>query len=262
MKKKDLRIPVSSSEELHLHITFPQGPLDAGKYPCAILSHGFTVDGTESHRMFINLANHLAKNGIIAINFDYRGSGYSDGNFEDLTVTREIEDLRTVVDYVFSMSEVDKNNIFIVGQSLGSYVAIVGLYNDTRIKAFVLWGTPVKLYNKFYNYFGKEWEKKEVICHEKGFYLKKEFLEDLKRYDEFLCISKIEQPILFIHAENDEKNPVNVVKPLFEKKTKGLKKVEIIKGANHSFKCQKELEEEAISKTTKWLLKILRGEFS
>lgn len=259
MKKKDLRVPVGFNEELHLHVTYPFQNRNLDKFPCAILSHGFTVDGTESHRMFLKLANRLAMNGMIVINFDYRGSGYSDGEFEDLTVTREIEDLKAVVDYAVSMQKVDHDRIVVIGQSLGSYISILALYNDKRIKAFVLWGTPVELYKKFYNYFGKAWEEKGVICQEKGFYLKKDFLVDFKKYDELLCISKIEQPILFIHAGNDEKNPVNVVRILFEK-AKEPKTVEIIGGANHSFKCQKELEEKAIDKTTNWLSRILRSD--
>ena len=256
MKKKDLRIPIGADEELHLHITFSSEQSDLTNSPCAILSHGFTVDGTESHRMFLKLADHLAAKGIIAINFDYRGSGYSDGDFEDLTITREIEDLKTVVEYVVSMQEVDKDRIIVIGQSLGSYAAILALHSDKRIKAFVLWGTPVKLYDKFYNYFGKEWEKNGIICHEKGFYLKKGFLDDFKKYDEFSCISKIEQPILFIHAEKDEKNLISVVKALFEK-AKEPKAVKIIEGANHSFTCQRELEQVAIDKTIEWVLKNL-----
>src|SRR6266545_7117529 len=53
--KHDTRIP-SSTKGLDLHVHYRMVD-EKGRRPTILLSHGFTVDGTESHRMFLSLAD-------------------------------------------------------------------------------------------------------------------------------------------------------------------------------------------------------------
>ena len=48
----------------------------------------------------------------------------SSGNFSEMTIDSEIDDLNVILDYVSSVSYVDADNIYIYGYSLGAFVAV------------------------------------------------------------------------------------------------------------------------------------------
>lgn len=248
--KIDERIGVGvSGEEIHVHLVRPD---EGDKHPFVILSHGFSVDGTESHRLFIHIMKALELIGIGSITFDHRGTGYSDGEFEDLTPTREIEDLKEAFDYLRRKPFVDTEKIGVLGQSHGSLIAILALAASSRIKTFCLWGASITPYDRYLKNLGKAILEKGVVCLQgKGYYLKKTFMDDLKRYDGLSCIERVSCPIMFVHAGSDEKVPLFEAKSAFER-VKAPREFVVIPGGNHSYKCQIELEKKAIEVTAKW----------
>ncbi len=71
-----------------------------GQMPCrvAIIVHGFQGSKDSSlHRM---LADTLLQEGFTVIRFDFNGQGGSDGEFKDMTVPKEMDDLRCVYRWV------------------------------------------------------------------------------------------------------------------------------------------------------------------
>jgi len=254
--KIDERIRVGvGREEIHMHIV---RPTNGKRHPFVILSHGFSVDGTESHRLFIHLMNALEQVGCGSVTFDHRGIGYSDGEFEDLTLTKEIEDLKAVIDCLYKKPFVDKANIGVLGQSHGSLVAVLALADDLRVKAFCLWGASITPYDRYLRNLGTEiLEKGKVCIPNKGFYLKRAFMDDLGRYDGLSCIERIFCPTILVHAGSDEKVPISEAKLAFER-IKAPKEFVVIPGGNHSYKCQIELEKQAIEVTVGWFRKNLK----
>src|SRR5207244_3810038 len=67
-------------------------PDGRGRFPAALLLHGFTASKTENHRMFVKLSRQLASQGIASLRFDFRGSGDSAGDSEDMTIRSEMAD--------------------------------------------------------------------------------------------------------------------------------------------------------------------------
>jgi alpha/beta superfamily hydrolase len=55
--------------------------------------HGFTGSKIEAHRFFVKLARSLSDSGFIILRFDFRCSGDSDGEFEDITLPRGVDTL-------------------------------------------------------------------------------------------------------------------------------------------------------------------------
>jgi len=260
--KLDFRIPVAETEdEVHVHLIGPPKKIEEekGRLPAVIFSHGFTVCGFESHRLFIKIGERLASNGFISILFDYRGSGYSDRHFEEITFSDMISDLRSVYKYFTKYEKVDSNKIGVIGQSLGSSVAICAL-KDVKVRAFVLMGVEFNMYETFEKWLGIEKIKRIYqdgkICLDKGYYLTREFLEDIKRYDLVACIKEIKAPVLIIQAEKDTITPVHEARKLYEY-VHEPKNFIIMKGANHSYKCQLDLEDELILHIIKWFQKHL-----
>ena len=88
-----------------------------GLHPVVLLLHG--IPGNEQN---LDLAQELRRNGFHVLTFHYSGFFGSDG---DYTLSHNIEDANTVLDFILQ-DEVygfDKSNIFVVGHSMGGFVA-------------------------------------------------------------------------------------------------------------------------------------------
>lgn len=250
--KEHFRVNVpNTSEKVHTYISIPK--IESKKIPIIILIHGFTANGTETHRIFLRLMDLLNSKGLACATFDCRGSGYSDGDFENMTVTNEIKDLNAVISFIRKIKEVHNQKIGILGQSLGGVVAIAGLYKNKYVKTFVFWATPVDFYQNIKEQYGKQWQKNEIICHDKGLYLKRNFLIDLKKYNVTKYISKCTKQKLIIHGSEDIIVPVFNAYKIYDSAL-APKKIEIINGGTHGYKNQKKLERKLLNLTSNWFL--------
>jgi hypothetical protein len=61
-------------------------------WPAVALYHGFTGSRTEARFLFVSFSRLLARHGIASARFDFLDSGESDGEFQDMTLSGEIED--------------------------------------------------------------------------------------------------------------------------------------------------------------------------
>ncbi len=101
-----------------LHLPHGDGP-----HPAVMLLHGLTASRIESHRFFVHLARALAAHGIAALRFDFRGSGDSEGEFQDMTVPGELSDAKAGLDWMVGHPALDSARLGVAGVSLGGMVA-------------------------------------------------------------------------------------------------------------------------------------------
>ncbi|KAL4180578.1 hypothetical protein AMTRI_Chr13g92760 [Amborella trichopoda] len=87
---------------------------EAGSKPIVVLCHGFRSSKDDSTIKAITTA--LTREGISAFHFDFSGNGESDGSFQYGNYWKEVEDLRSVVEY---LSGAQRKIIAIVGHSKG-----------------------------------------------------------------------------------------------------------------------------------------------
>ena len=95
---------------------------DNGNYPIVIIGHGYGEDSSDVE----NYANAFARHGIGAYAFDFIGgskNSRSEGEVEEMSVLTEARDLDTVLDGIEELPNVDKDNIFLMGESQGGFVA-------------------------------------------------------------------------------------------------------------------------------------------
>lgn len=88
-----------------------------------ILCHGF---GGNIFSVY-SQARYFASKGYACFLYDFCGGSMfsmSSGNFSEMTIDSEIDDLNVILDYVSSVSYVDADNIYIYGYSLGAFVAV------------------------------------------------------------------------------------------------------------------------------------------
>ena len=115
-------------------------PNGRGRFPGALLLHGFTGTKTESHRMFVKLSRRLAARGIASLRFDFRGSGDSEGEFEELTIRSEVGDALDALKFLARHKRVNSRRLALIGMSMGGAIAVhIVAREKDRIKTLVLW---------------------------------------------------------------------------------------------------------------------------
>lgn len=109
----DSTFRISGSQgRLYCRIQMPEGN---GKCPMVIFSHGFGGDMT--FHLWDPIIEQLNAAGIGAVRFDFNGCGKSEGEFQDMTVPNEIEDLMAVI--AWTRSQPRTGGISLVGHSQG-----------------------------------------------------------------------------------------------------------------------------------------------
>ena len=221
--------------------------------PGIIMSHG--LEGSKDADKWLLLASRLYDAGFACLRFNYRGCGEgrekSEGNFEDTTLSRRIQDYRAALDFIETIP-VGKNRLGVVGSSFGGTVAIAA--QDTRVKAMVTMATPCRFKVPAEEQF-REYQARGFFELSSGRRLKTQFLHDIRHYDVGNTVGKIGCPLLIIHGSADEDVPVENAHHLYEK-AKAPKRLKIIEGGNHGFNDPTHLEQ-VISLTSDWLKRYL-----
>jgi dipeptidyl aminopeptidase/acylaminoacyl peptidase len=102
--------------------------------PGVVLCHGFT--GVRS-LILGDYAKVFAQAGFVALTFDYRGYGGSEGIRRRLIPMEQIDDIRNAISFFETLPEVDPERIGLWGTSFGGANAPYTAAVDTRIKAVV-----------------------------------------------------------------------------------------------------------------------------
>lgn len=149
-------------------LTLPDG---IRQPPVVLMLHGFTGSRDEwsspyvKEGLFGRTAPALAQNGIASLRIDFRGSGESEGKFDDMTVETEVTDALAAIAWLKSQRCVDGKRISVMGMSLGGAVATAaaGRTHD-RLKAIVLWNPGTDLPLAFTNIFGEAGMKQGIAA--------------------------------------------------------------------------------------------------
>lgn len=127
-------------------------PCGDGPFPTVILYHGFTGTKLEPHGIFRKMSLALEAIGIVSIRFDFGGHGESDGDFEAMTLSREVQEAHAIRDYAAQLPYVDEKRLGLLGLSLGGAVAsIVAGDLLQQVRALSLWAPAGMLKEVFDN---------------------------------------------------------------------------------------------------------------
>lgn len=114
-------------------------PVPNGPPPAVLFLHGCTGSRAEAHWIFVKLARELAARGIMALRFDFRHSGESEGSFEDMTLSGEISDALRAIEFLAGECGADPDRIGLLGLSMGGAVAAIAAGRlRERVKSCVL----------------------------------------------------------------------------------------------------------------------------
>ncbi|MBU0536795.1 MAG: alpha/beta fold hydrolase [Nanoarchaeota archaeon] len=232
-------------------------PDEEGTFPAVIICHTFH-DNKDNELMF-SLWDEMSRARFIALRFDFSGRGESQGDFKDLTISREVEDIQAAFELLDRMEQVDSKKICIIGHSMGAIDSIVYTSGNKRIKALITLAARADTKEFVDSYFDKyeqeEWRTKGYIQMSNFSEISSDFLKDAESYDLIERLRMIKCPILIIHGTDDTRVPFEDAKELFNHASEP-KKLELIEGADHRFTAQAH-REELIEILIDWILKVI-----
>jgi uncharacterized protein len=116
-----------------LHI--PDNLAPGERRPACLALHGF--GSNKNSKACISPAKLLETWGYVALRFDMRGCGESEGPRAHIICLEQVEDTKSAVTYLMSRPEVDPAKIACAGHSFGAAVAVYTGGIDQRIAAVI-----------------------------------------------------------------------------------------------------------------------------
>ncbi|MGR6836083.1 alpha/beta hydrolase [Syntrophomonas erecta] len=216
-----------------------------------IACHGFRGAKENSGRIY-RLAEKVNQLGIGLLAFDFQGSGESEGEYRSITLTRQVEDLQDVVEFVRKEYQLP---ILLLGRSFGGSTILAFAGQDNDIKGYIFWSTTVFLPETFAAILQTEYQRMKngetvTLTDNSGpFELMPLLVEDFDRHDIEKYLQVVgKSKVLVIHGLDDEEvDPANA--RYIGEKVAGAR-VHLVAGADHRF-INKTSEREDL--TIKWL---------
>ncbi len=206
------------------------------KLPVVIILHGLT--GNMNEELEIRLAESLAKEGVASLRFDFNGHGHSEGSFNDMTISNELEDARRVYRYVASLPWV--KDISLWGHSQGGVVSamLAGELGKSKIKRVVLVAPAGLIRDDAIrgNFFGYRFDPSnppDTLKFWKGLPLGKEYLKDAARQPIYETAARYKGPVCIIHGTGDRGVPFT--SGLHFKQVMPRSEIHLIEGEGHVF---------------------------
>ena len=202
-----------------------------------IFCHGRLV--TKDNPFYVEICELLFKHGFNVFSFDFSGNGESEGKFEECTISKDIEDIKSVADF---FKKKNYEIFCLVGHSQGAVEALLhqAKYNSAEsvIDISGLADQRDMTTRKYAKEQINEINKKgftAIKYDNKQWNISKKYFYDRAGYGDIRNqVKKIKVPVLALHGTEDEdinyKNGLKM-KKILKKKDKFV----AIQGASHFY---------------------------
>ncbi|MGY5352021.1 alpha/beta hydrolase family protein [Wenyingzhuangia sp. IMCC45533] len=229
---------------------------DGRKKPLVFFCHGYK--GYKDWGAWNLMATEFAKQGFLFVKFNFSHNGGTVEqpiDFPDLkafgnnTFTKEIDDLGSVIDFVLQhdvlLSDMDTENITLIGHSRGGAIASLKAAEDSRVKNLISWAGVSDFESRFPTGFKLFWWKlrgvayvqnartKQQMPHYISFY--KDFIANKERFDIQRAVKKIKANHLLVHGDNDTVVKLQESKNI--QKWNPNSELYVVKDMNHALGC-------------------------
>ena len=177
-------------------------------YPTVCVCHGIP-SGTPTDpgdRGYPELAEKICHEGFAVLIFNFRGTGASGGNLDILGWAR---DLKTAIDYVWALPEVNRSRLSLLGFSGGAAVSVYVASQDDRVSYVVTCACPAE-----FTFLTKVNGPQSIVDHFRsiGAIRDKDFPHSIQDwFGGFEQVSPIKyvakiapRPLLLVHGNQDE----------------------------------------------------------
>ena len=197
---KFLEIENRRQQVLRGFIEMPKDTLDA---PLVILLHGFSGDKSGHKFAHVELAKELVKNGYGCVRMDFAGSGDSDGLFEEMTFTSELEDAEDIYNYIKKLPNINKNKLILMGHSMGGFVAAT-LAPKVNPYSLILSAPGASMWNNCLTKYEEAKKHGVQIVNIDGLKFDIEFNKDLSNYNPYEDAKGYNNPVLILRGSKDD----------------------------------------------------------
>ena len=161
ISRRDLVIDLGDGLTTDAQLTYPS--VGEGPFPGVLLIPGggtpdmdeymppYATETGESARPFLQIAEYLSERGFAVLRYNKRGIGFNStledpGVFFDTTIQDLIQDAERAVEVLKLQSEVDADDITLIGHSESTIIAPRIAVDDPGVKNIVLMGTAGRSY--------------------------------------------------------------------------------------------------------------------
>jgi pimeloyl-ACP methyl ester carboxylesterase len=197
-----------------------------------VLCHG--MESTRGGTKQSAIAQRFAPAGYNVLRFDFSFVGDSEGEYEDLTVSAEVDDALGALDF---MHEFGASECTLIGSSLGGLVALLAASAAPHLVSRVAVIAAVAESHLFTDGLSEkavaEWRSRGRRRVGSGF-LKPGFLDDVLKIDAPKAMSSLAVPVLVMHGDADDVVPFAHA-GIIRRSVAGPCKVERFAGVGHRF---------------------------
>jgi pimeloyl-ACP methyl ester carboxylesterase len=158
------------------------------------------------------VAETAKENGVSSLLFDYSGTGVSEGNFEDGTISKWLQDTE------FMIEQQAKGDLIFLGSSMGGWLSLLfAIKHPERVKALILLApapdfTSDLMWDRFPKDAQEEMLKngywlRETEYDENGYKVTLDLIDDGKKHLILHDEINIDVPVKIIHGMNDTDVP-------------------------------------------------------
>ena len=193
----------------------------------AIIGHGVT--GNKDRPFILALAEGLETAGVPTLRMSFTGNGDSEGQFVDCTISKETEDLGSVIDAV------GERKICYIGHSMGGADGVKRPSSDSRIDALISLAGMVHTKEFAQREFGEETPDEGCMWEEESCPLSSTYMNDMASLISLADLgAQINVPWLLVHGTEDDVVPIVDSKDIIAKATSAPEFFQIA-GADHVF---------------------------
>lgn len=193
-----------------------------------VLGHGVTAD--KDRPLLIAIAEGLSKKGWPCIRYSFSGNGASQGRFEDSNITKEIDDLQSILNTV-----PQEKRIAYIGHSMGAAVGVKTAASGMAIQVLVSLAGMVDTKGFVEREFGDQVPGQGFMWDEPKCPLSESFVKDLEEIESVLPDAKeIISPWLLFHGTEDDVVPIEDSRQAYEAARCEKELIEV-PGAGHMF---------------------------
>lgn len=217
------------------------------KVPALLMIHGFTANKVGFSFQFVKIARELEKKGIAVFRFDFSGSGESDGEFKDVTLSNEIEDGLAIIDYIKSLDYIDESRISVMGMSFGGVVgSMLGGLRKDDIHSLFLSSSATTFVDDIkaghvQGYKIDDEVRRKGYIDLRGHQVGIGYAEDALKHDIYGVASNFDKNVLLMHIEGDAMVPLDCSKKYLDIYGDKAELV-VVPGDSHSYDSVEKIE--------------------
>lgn len=218
---------LKSEDNLSLHSYY----IKQKSHTYIIMVHGYRGDGPS----IISPIKNMYKEGYNLLIPELRGHGQSEGNY----IGMGIDDRKDILKWIEYIIEKDKNaSIVLYGVSMGgaTVMNVAGEKLPKQVKAIIEDCGYTSVLDIFKTHIDTSKLENRIALYMTNIVTQIRAGYNLKEVEPILQIQKSQIPILFIHGEQDDFVPFDMMNQLYEVASCPKEKL-IIKEANHANSC-------------------------